>query len=212
MAQQTACAAAIVPILATRRGYYDAALWAAPSVCSVRRPFVSKIGLAEATSSLIYSSPYSHDHQSWMRLYTQNIFVVLKGYTFPFFCSLPFLLPQLALYHTKIPLNSMWRLPKPFWITNQRPQPRPTRWAGPEGWNMLCRDKKNKYWVQIVDICLKERSGKRKIVTMIDNDNTTVLKARISGGLKMLIQFCSLMRFLIRVPIQMSTTQKLRIY
>ena len=57
MAQQTACAAAIVPILATRRGYYDAALWAAPSVCSVRRPFVSKIGLAKATSSLIHSSP-----------------------------------------------------------------------------------------------------------------------------------------------------------
>ena len=187
MAQQTACAAAIVPILATRRGYYDAALWAAPSVCSVRRPFVSKIAWQRQPQAW-YIPHHSHDHQSWMRLYTQNIFVVLKGYIFPFFCSLPFLLPQLALYHTKILLK------------------------GPEGWNMCCREKKNKYWVPIVVICLKERSGKRKIVTMIDNDNTTVLKARILGGLKMLIQFCSLIGFLIRVPFQMSTTQKLRIY
>ena len=42
-------------------------------------------------------------------------------------------------------------------------------WPGPEGRSMLCREKKNKYWVQIVGICLKERSGKRKRVTMIIN-------------------------------------------
>ena len=35
-------------------------------------------------------------------------------------------------------------------------------WSGPYGRNMLCRENKNKYWVQIVGICLRERSGKRK--------------------------------------------------
>ena len=35
-------------------------------------------------------------------------------------------------------------------------------WSGPYGRNMLCRENENKYWVQIVGICLRERSGKRK--------------------------------------------------